>query len=641
MLERAYPVHKTNNRKMKQKPIIQKLVLLSVMLLSAVAVSARDFTIDGIKYSVISETDKTCAIISADNTAISSNLSLPSVIEISGRVNTFVYDVKEIEYRAFMNCENLVSISIPGSISKVGYEAFLGCCNLKTVTFEPSSSPLVFIKDDMSVSKTFCGCEKLCNLIIGRPLKAASENLWSLHWGYCEYISPGNYDYIEDFTITELTILDGTDISTGDDKEFELFSENVRTLKVGKNLIGEIGFNAYKRLNDLVMKESQPDADAMFSDRQYLLTKTYVPKGSMSAYRASESWSRFYSMNEYDGDTFTPAPPKVYDIASDGLYFKLLDTDDLKFMVTYRGTRDGKPVPSYSGDVEIPSSISINDFDIDVVTIGAEAFAECEGLTSVTIPETVFGIGADAFRNCSSLNTISIPANVNYLGMRAFRNCKNLESVEFETTDDPIYFSNDYNMYGYIVGDQFSECDNLRKIVLGRKTDPQINMHVQATGGYNARQFGLETVTDLVIADGADVKLLKEDFLRNEIRNLTFGRNLKGWTEVNHHTYYNLQTVTVMDEVPNPCLMFSDYDYEKIHLYVPKGTLAAYKAADGWKNFLNISESGESGIEEVGVTAQKTVVGRYDLSGRQVADGYRGVTIIRYSDGSVEKTLQR
>ena len=476
---------------MKQKPIIQKLVLLSVMLLSAVAVSARDFTIDGIKYSVISETDKTCAIISADNTAISSNLSLPSVIEISGRVNTFVYDVKEIEYRAFMNCENLVSISIPGSISKVGYEAFLGCCNLKTVTFEPSSSPLVFIKDDMSVSKTFCGCEKLCNLIIGRPLKAASENLWSLHWGYCEYISPGNYDYIEDFTITELTILDGTDISTGDDKEFELFSENVRTLKVGKNLIGEIGFNAYKRLNDLVMKESQPDADAMFSDRQYLLTKTYVPKGSMSAYRASESWSRFYSMNEYDGDTFTPAPPKVYDIASDGLYFKLLDTDDLKFMVTYRGTRDGKPVPSYSGDVEIPSSISINDFDIDVVTIGAEAFAECEGLTSVTIPETVFGIGADAFRNCSSLNTISIPANVNYLGMRAFRNCKNLESVEFETTDDPIYFSNDYNMYGYIVGDQFSECDNLRKIVLGRKTDPQINMHVQATGGYNARQFGL------------------------------------------------------------------------------------------------------------------------------------------------------
>ena len=627
---------------MKQKPIIQKLVLLTLMLLTAVAVSAREFTIDGIKYSVISETDKTCAIISADNAAIAANLSIPSRVEISGRVNTLVYDVIEIESRAFQNCDRLVSVSIPASINYVGLEAFQGCRNLKTVTFEPSSSPLVFIRDEMSVSKTFCGCEKLCNLIIGRPLKAESENLWSLHWGYCKYISPGNYEYIEDFTITEMTILDGTDISTGDDKKFELFSKNVHTLKVGKNLIGEIGYNAYKGLYNLVMKECQPDADAMFSDRQYLLTKTYVPKGSMSAYRASESWSRFYSMNEYDGDTFNPAPPlpEVYDIASDGLYFKLLDTDDLKFKVTYRGTRDGKPVPSYSGDVEIPSSISINDFDIDVVAVGAEAFAECEGLTSVTIPETVFGIAEDAFRNCSSLNTISIPASVNYLGMRAFRNCKNLESVVFETADKPIGFINENSESGGVYGGQFSGCENLKKIVLGRKTDPQINYHVNG-GSPNARNFGLETVTDLVIADGADVKLLKEDFLRNEIRNLTFGKNLKGWTEVNSHTYYNLETVTVLDEEPKPCLMFSDSDYEKVHLYVPKGTLAAYKAADGWKNFLNISESGESGIKEAGVTAQKTVVGRYDLSGRQVADDYRGVTIIRYSDGSVEKTLRR
>lgn len=626
---------------MKQKPIIQKLVLLTLMLLTAVAVSAREFTIDGITYRVISETDKTCAIISADNAAIAANLSIPSRVEISGRVNTLVYDVIEIESRAFQNCDRLVSVSIPASINYVGLEAFQGCRNLKTVTFEPFSSPLVFIRDEMSVSKTFCGCEKLCNLIIGRPLKAESENLWSLHWGYCKYISPGNYEYIEDFTITEMTILDGTDISTGDDKKFELFSKNVHTLKVGKNLIGEIGYNAYKGLYNLVMKECQPDADAMFSDRQYLLTKTYVPKGSMSAYRASESWSRFYSMNEYDGDTFNPAPPlpEIYDIASDGLYFKLLDTDDLKFKVTYRGTRDGKPVPSYSGDVEIPSYISINDFDIDVVAVGAEAFAECDRLTSVTIPETVSGIANEAFRNCSSLNTISIPASVNFLGVAAFRNCKNLESVVFETADDPISFYKTYPEYGDVYGGQFSGCENLKKIVLGRKTDPS-DKDAVGVSPY-ARIFGLETVTDLVIADGADVKLLNEDFLMNQIRNLTFGRNLKGWTEVNHHPYFLLETVTVLDEEPKPCLMFSDSDYEKVHLYVPKGTLAAYKAADGWKNFLNISESGESGIEETGVTAQKTVVGRYDLSGRQVADDYRGVTIIRYSDGSVEKTLRR
>ena len=602
---------------MKQEPIIQKLVLLSVMLLSAVAVSAREFTIDGIKYSVISETDNTCAIISADNTAISSNLSLPSVIEISGRVNTFVYDVKEIEYRAFMNCENLVSISIPGSISKVGYEAFLGCCNLKTVTFEPSSSPLVFIKDDMSVSKTFCGCEKLCNLIIGRPLKAASENLWSLHWGYCEYISPGNYDYIEDFTITEMTILDGTDISTGDDKEFELFSENVRTLKVGKNLIGEIGFNAYKRLNDLVMKESQPDADAMFSDRQYLLTKTYVPKGSMSAYRASESWSRFYSMNEYDGDTFTPAPPKVYDIASGGLYFNLLDTDELKCAVTYSGMRDGKPYSTYSGEVVIPSSVTINGITIDVKEIDREAFSMCGGLTAVTIP-----------------------ASISTIGYRAFYGCENLAKVTFEKKDGALGFGYiQDNIRSPFKYETFQGC-NIETLIFGR---PIFIIYDVNYTGFILGKLGLYP-RHIIIPDGANGRAIfsglhnyaHRGFVMSKV---TIGGNLTEYPTDLSEGYFG--TIILRDGEPWPCPVFSSSTYTSTKLLVPNGCVEAYKAADGWKNFLNISESGESGIEEAGVTAQKTVVGRYDLSGRQVADGYRGVTIIRYSDGSVEKTLQR
>ena len=602
---------------MKQKPIIQKLVLLSVMLLSAVAVSARDFTIDGIKYSVISETDKTCAIISADNTAISSNLSLPSVIEISGRVNTFVYDVKEIEYRAFMNCENLVSISIPGSISKVGYEAFLGCCNLKTVTFEPSSSPLVFIKDDMSVSKTFCGCEKLCNLIIGRPLKAASENLWSLHWGYCEYISPGNYDYIEDFTITELTILDGTDISTGDDKEFELFSENVRTLKVGKNLIGEIGFNAYKRLNDLVMKESQPDADAMFSDRQYLLTKTYVPKGSMSAYRASESWSRFYSMNEYDGDTFNPAPPTVYDFASGGMYFNLLDTDELKCAVTYSGMCDGKPYSTYSGDVVIPSSVTINGITIDVTEIDREAFSMCGGLTAVTIP-----------------------ASLSKIGYRAFYGCENLAKVTFEKKDGALGFGYiQDNIRSPFKYETFQGC-NIETLIFGR---PIFIIYDVNYTGFILEKLGLYP-RHIIIPDGANGRAIfsglhnyaDRGFVMSKV---TIGGNLTEYPTDLSEGYFG--TIILRDGEPWPCPVFSSSTYTSTKLLVPNGCVEAYKAADGWKNFLNISESGESGIEEVGVTAQKTVVGRYDLSGRQVADDYSGVTIIRYSDGSVEKTLRR
>ncbi|MBR2103371.1 MAG: leucine-rich repeat domain-containing protein, partial [Prevotella sp.] len=36
-----------------------------------------------------------------------------------------------------------------------------------------------------------------------------------------------------------------------------------------------------------------------------------------------------------------------------------------------------------------------------VTTIGAEAFCECTGLTSITIPNSVTSIGSSAFSDCS------------------------------------------------------------------------------------------------------------------------------------------------------------------------------------------------------------------------------------------------
>lgn len=181
------------------------------------------------------------------------------------------------------------------------------------------------------------------------------SSLWFLRLG--GYNSQ-NYSYVEVFKISEIVILDGTDISTDDDSKFELFPENVRSITVGKNLTGEIGYDAYTKLNTLIMKDVQPDADATFKDRQYLATKVYVPEGSLSAYRATECWSRFCNMNGYVGNSVNPVPPTEYDIAFDGLYFNILDGDELRGVVTYREKRNGNPVPSYSGDVEIPSYIS-------------------------------------------------------------------------------------------------------------------------------------------------------------------------------------------------------------------------------------------------------------------------------------------
>ena len=60
-----------------------------------------------------------------------------------------------------------------------------------------------------------------------------------------------------------------------------------------------------------------------------------------------------------------------------------------------------------SGSVTIPSEID----GLPVVGIGGGLFNGCEGLTSITIPDSVYSIGANAFKNCSNLTNVSMPGN--------------------------------------------------------------------------------------------------------------------------------------------------------------------------------------------------------------------------------------
>ena len=53
---------------------------------------------------------------------------------------------------------------------------------------------------------------------------------------------------------------------------------------------------------------------------------------------------------------------------------------------------------------------------------------------------------------------------------------------------------------------------------------------------------------------------------------------------------------------------FEAFDKTACTLYVPQGSLEAYKAADGWKDFVNIVEEGSSAIQETGADAMGQTV---------------------------------
>lgn len=115
-----------------------------------------------------------------------------------------------------------------------------------------------------------------------------------------------------------------------------------------------------------------------------------------------------------------------YDCYIDGIYYDL-DKETMTAMVTNK--TGNEKARCYSSSVVIPSSITYNNETYSVTSIKGYAFAECKGLTSVTIPNSVTTIGGYAFYGCSGLSDVTIPNSVTTIATLAFCGCFKLTLI--------------------------------------------------------------------------------------------------------------------------------------------------------------------------------------------------------------------
>ena len=80
-------------------------------------------------------------------------------------------------------------------------------------------------------------------------------------------------------------------------------------------------------------------------------------------------------------------------------------------------------------EVTIPSTVEYAGETYTVTKIGGYAFADCQDLTSVKIPNSITSIGNDAFVRCKSLTTISLPNSITSISSCAFKECVSLKSI--------------------------------------------------------------------------------------------------------------------------------------------------------------------------------------------------------------------
>ena len=179
-----------------------------------------------------------------------------------------------------------------------------------------------------------------------------------------------------------------------------------------------------------------------------------------------------------------------------------------------------------------------------VTKIDKWAFYAYHSLTSVTIPNTVTSIGYYGFGYCDKLTSVTLPNSLIEIGDDAFNHCSGLTSVVIP------------NSVTTIGGTAFYFCEGLTSVTFGNS--------VTTIGG--SAFNGCESLTAIT--------------LPSSVTSLGTGA---------FNQCHGLRTVTCRATTPPTMGMaVFDDDYMLTAIYVPSGSVNAYKAADGWSKYASI-----------------------------------------------------
>ena len=221
--------------------------------------------------------------------------------------------------------------------------------------------------------------------------------------------------------------------------------------------------------------------------------------------------------------------------------------------------------------VEIPNNVtSISDF----------AFADCTNLTSVTIPNSVISIKSGAFESCSSLTSVEIPNSVTSIGHYAFNWCTSLISIEIPNSVISIgdgVFATGYNLSSINV-DATNPNYCSENGVLFNKDKSAL---VQYPGGKQGAYIIPGSVTSIKKNALSGCRSLTSVVIPNSVTNI----EPCAFSECS-----DLMSITNYADTPQPIVtdVYRSVDISSCTLYVPAGSVAAYQAADVWKEFGNI-----------------------------------------------------
>ena len=213
-----------------------------------------------------------------------------------------------------------------------------------------------------------------------------------------------------------------------------------------------------------------------------------------------------------------------------------------------------------------------------VTSIGSYAFFGSFSLTNITIPNSVTSIGNHAFRNCTSLTSISIPNSVTNIGVGAFANCSSLTSIVVDSSN-PVY-------------DSRKNCNAIIETAsntLISGCNSTVIPNTVTTIGSDA--FVCKTLTSITIPNSVTSISNSGFYFCSSLTDITIPSSVTSIGDFAFSYCSSLTRLNVKSTTP-PTLgggVFSNGN-TNLKIYVPAGSLEAYKAADNWKDLDLLSD---------------------------------------------------
>ena len=254
-------------------------------------------------------------------------------------------------------------------------------------------------------------------------------------------------------------------------------------------------------------------------------------------------------------------PPYTGHVKIGELYYDLyIDRDTLE------GTAEVVRDPSASDDktnytgltiARIPASFTYRDTDFIVTKIGSWAFADCNKLCVVELPNTITCIEEMAFFGCERLTSIVLPCSVTRVGKSAFLYCE-LTSLHIPDSVTEI-------------GDRAFD-DSLI---------PAYNAHIFANMPHS-------TIGEYSIPDGIKT-ITAGAFSYRKITSIVIPASVERIGEEAFGGCNGLVSVTCKASVP-PALGDDVFQWvdKSIPLYAPAESIGLYQSAPQWSEFVNI-----------------------------------------------------